>query len=144
MKKVADVLRHKFFQFTSIGANWAIYDALHQMHFEGVDYLVIMEDDRFCGILSEHGLAQKMAFRKDLDRAQVHEFSTQYLPVAAPTDSLHHCLRLMDQYNVRHLAVYDHFQFKGIVCCYDLMKQLLEGSTTPFSDVWGKQQPFIE
>ena len=134
MERVADVLRHKFPQFNTIRAHRCIYDALHQMHTENVDYLIVMEDERFVGILSEHGLAEKIAYRKDLEHTAVKEFMTTYLPVTRLNDSLEHCMQLMERYNVRHVAVYDEFEFKGVVCSHDLMRQLLLKRKSSFAD----------
>ncbi len=126
MENVADVLRHKYPQFNTIRSNRSILDALHQMHCENVDYLIVMDDERFLGVLTEHGLAEKLSRRqKDLDTVSVKEFMTTYLPVATVSDSLECCIQLMERHNVRHLAIYDRFTFKGVVCSHDLMKQML-------------------
>jgi hypothetical protein len=34
-------------------------------------------------------------------------------------------MKLMERYNVRHLAIYDQFDFKGVVSSYELMQELL-------------------
>jgi len=134
MEKVADVLRHKYPQFNTIRANRSIHDALHQMHSENVDYLIIMEEERFSGVLTEYKLAEKIVHRRDLGKATVKEFMTTYLPVTTLDDSLEHCMQLMERYNVRHLAVYEQFNFKGVICSHDLMKQVLLKRRASFSD----------
>ncbi len=134
MERVADVLRHKVPQFNTIRSHRCIYDALHQMHSENVDYLIVMEDERFAGIITEHGLAEKIAHRRDLEHATVKEFMTTYLPITTLNASLEHCMQLMDRYNMRHVAVYDEFEFKGVLCSHDLLKQLLLKRKSVFAD----------
>jgi CBS domain-containing protein len=50
------------------------------------------------------------------------------------SDSLEHCMQLMERYNVRHLAVYDRFTFRGIVSSHDLMKQALKKRRATFDE----------
>ena len=58
MERIADVLRFKIPQFNTIAPNRTILDAMHQMRCEHVDYLIVMDDDeRFIGILTEHDIA---------------------------------------------------------------------------------------
>jgi predicted transcriptional regulator len=134
MEKVESLLRRNAPQFNTIRTNRSIYDALHQMQCENVDYLIIMEDHLFLGVFTEHRLAEKIVRHRDLEHASVKEFMTEFLPVTTPDDSLQHCMQLMEQYNVRHLAVYEGIHFKGIVSSHALMKQVLLKRRDIFSD----------
>ncbi|TCZ73254.1 CBS domain-containing protein [Flaviaesturariibacter aridisoli] len=126
MEKVADVLRHKYPQFNSTSSRRKITEALHQMHCENVDYLIVLDEERFMGILTEHDIAEKVLYRSgELEHATVKEFMSTYLPVATTNDTLEYCMQLMERYNVRHVAIYDRFNFKGVVSSHDLMKQAL-------------------
>lgn len=143
MERVADLLRHKYPQFNNISPNRSIHDALHQMHAENVDYLIVMDDDRFLGVLTEHGITEKIIYRsRDMDTAAVREFMTTYLPVATPNDSLEYCMQLMERYNVRHLTIYDRFNFKGVISSHDLMKQILLKRRNIFSDEVERTNPW--
>lgn len=123
MERVADVLRSKYPQFNTIAPNRCIHDALHQMHCENVDYLIVLEEERFLGLLTEHGITEKIIYRSnDLDTATVKEFMTTYLPVATMNDSIEQCMQLMERHNTRYIAIYDRFDFKGVISSHDLMK----------------------
>jgi predicted transcriptional regulator len=135
MERVADVLRHKYPQFNTTLPNRAVTEALHQMHCENVDHLIVLDEDRFLGVLTEHDITEKILYRsKELEKANVKDFMSTYLPVATLNDSLEHCMRLMDRHNVRHVAVYDRFTFKGIVSSHDLMKQALTSRRAIFDE----------
>ena len=135
MERVADLLRNKYPQFNTIGPNRSIMDALHQMHCENVDHLIIMEDESFLGVLTEHDISDKLLYRsRDLDTATVKEFMSTYLPVGTMSDSLEYCMQLMERYNVRHLVIYDRFEFKGVISSHDLMKQALSKRTAIFEE----------
>lgn len=135
MESVADVLRCKYPQFNTISSRRSIYDALNQMHCENVDYLIVLDDEQFVGLLTEHGITEKILHRlRDLDTASVGEFMTTYLPVATPNDSLEYCMQLMERHNVRHLVVFDEFTFRGVVSSHDLMKQALSKRRAIFDE----------
>jgi predicted transcriptional regulator len=126
MERVSDVLRHKYPQFNTIAPNRSITDALHQMQAENVDHLIVMEDDRFVGVLTEHDITSKIIYQASrLDTATVKDFMSTYLPVATMSDSLEHCMQLMEKYNMRHLAIYERFTFKGVISSHDLINQVL-------------------
>ena len=57
-----------------------------------------------------------------------------YLPVATMSDSLEYCMQLMERYNVRHLVIYDRFEFKGVISSHDLMKQALSKRRAIFEE----------
>ncbi|RYY81874.1 MAG: CBS domain-containing protein, partial [Chitinophagaceae bacterium] len=116
----------KYPQFNSTSSRRKITEALHQMHCENVDYLIVLDEERFMGILTEHDIAEKVLYRSgELEHATVKEFMSTYLPVATTNDTLEYCMQLMERYNVRHVAIYDRFNFKGVVSSHDLMKQAL-------------------
>ena len=110
-------------------------DALHQMRCEHVDYLIIMDDDeRFIGILTDHDIAEKVFRFKDLENATVRDFMNTNLPVSNADDSLEYCMQLMERYNVSYLVVYDQFEFMGVVSMNDLMKQALTMRKDTFTE----------
>jgi predicted transcriptional regulator len=136
MERVTDVLNCKYPQFNTIGPKRSIYDALHQMHCENVDHLIVLEDERFLGLLTEHGITEKIISKlASMDTVTVSEFMTTYLPVATLSDSLEYCMQLMERHNTRYIAIYDRFDFKGIITSHDLMKQALNKRNTTFNEV---------
>jgi predicted transcriptional regulator len=135
MECIADVLRHKYPQFNTTSPRRSINEALHQMRCENVDHLIVMDDERFLGVLTEHDIVDKMLYRSSgLDQATVKEFMSTYLPMVTLNDSLEYCMQLMERHNVRHLVIYDRFTFKGVVSSHDLMKQALSKRKLVFED----------
>lgn len=127
MEKVLELLHRKYPQFNTATIDSLVSDALYKMCSENVDYLIIMEDEKFKGILTDHDIASKILFEnRPLNKIKVKEFMNSTLPVSTPEASLQSCMQVMERYNVRHLAIYDHFEFKGIVSTYDLMQEALK------------------
>ena len=126
MEKIADVLGRKFPQFNTVSPNHSVSDALYQMSAENVDYLIVMDDERFMGIISSTDIANKVLLvDKQLNKVKVCECSNMKLPVAMLNDPLEFGMELLERHNAKYLAVYDQFDFKGIVTSYDLMQYTL-------------------
>src|ERR671927_340521 len=126
MEKVADILGVKYPQFNTVSPTHTINDALYQMCCENVEFLIVMDDQKFLGILTEHDIANKVLFnKKPLNEILVRDFMSSRLPVATIHDSLEDCMQILERYNVRYLAIYDGFDFKGIVSFYDIMQQVV-------------------
>ena len=126
MEKVADVLGRKFPQFNTIPPNHLVSDALYQMAAENVDYLIVLDDERFMGIICSNDIANKVLLAdKQLKDVNVSDCTNKNLPVVTLNDSVEYSMELLERYNARYIAVYDSFDFKGIVSSSDLMQQAL-------------------
>lgn len=135
MEKVADVLDRKYPQFNTVSPTCFVSDALYQMACENVDHLIVLEDDKFMGILTDHDIASKVLFdERPLKIVQVKEFMNRTLPVATSDDSLEHCMQLMERFNARHLAVFDSFIFRGVVSSHDIIQQALSKRKETFEE----------
>ena len=134
MEKVADVLGRKFPQFNTIPPDHFVSDALYQMAAENVDYLIVLDDERFLGIICSNDIANKVLLAdKQLKDVKVSDCTNKNLPVVTLNDSVEYSMELLERYNAKYLAVYDRFDFKGIVSSSDVMLQTLS-----------KQRPYFE
>lgn len=130
MERIADVLARKYPQFNRVVPDCLVSDALYQMCCENVDFLIVLEDDKFQGIITDHDIAGKILFEdRPLNKIKVKEFMSRTLPVTTSETSLSHCMQLMERYNVRHLAIFDRFDFKGVISSDDLMHEALTKQT---------------
>jgi CBS domain-containing protein len=135
MERIADVLARKYPQFNTVIPQCLVSDALYQMCSENVDFLIVLENDKFQGIISDHDIAGKILFEhRPLNKILVKEFMSRTLPVATPDASLEHCMQLMERYNVRHLAIFDKFEFRGVVSSYDLMHEAFSRRSAAYED----------
>ena len=126
MERIADVLARKFPQFNTVVSDCLVSDALYQMSCENVDFLIVLENDKFQGIITDHDIASKILFEdRPLNRITVKEFMCKTLPVTTSETTLRQCMQLMERYNVRHLAIFDRFDFMGVISSDDLMHEAL-------------------
>jgi len=126
MERIADVLARKYPQFNTVVPDCLVSDALYQMFSENVDYIIVLEGDRFQGVITDHDIVRRILFEnRPLNTIAVREFMSRTLPVATPDSSLEQCMQLMERYNVRHLAIFEHFNFRGVISAADLMQLTL-------------------
>lgn len=133
MERIAEVLGRKYPQFNTAVADCLVSDALYQMCSENVDYLIVLEDDKFQGIITDHDIASRILFEnRPLNRIRVKEFMSRSLPVTTPDASLEQCMQLMERYNVRHIVIFDRFNFMGVIASHDLMHEALTKRNATF------------
>ena len=80
MEKIADVLARKYPQFNTVVPDCYVSDALYQMRCENVDYLIVLEEDKFQGVISDHEIAGRILFE---DRP-LNKILVQYIKHRAP------------------------------------------------------------
>jgi CBS domain-containing protein len=143
MERIADVLAKKYPQFNTAVPDCLVSDALYQMCSENVDFLIVLENDKFQGIITDHDIASKILFEnRPLNKIAVKEFMSRALPVATSDTTLEQCMQLMERYNVRHLAIFDRFVFRGVISSYDLMHEALTNRSAAFEDSVNKRQGY--
>ena len=135
MEQVSELLARKYPQFNTASADCLVSDALYQMCCENVDYLIIMEDDKFKGIITDHDIASKILFEnRPLNKIEVREFMNTSLPVITSDASLQSCMQVIERFNSRHLVIYDRFEFRGVVSSYDLMQEAIQKPSIFFAE----------
>ncbi|MBS1620637.1 MAG: CBS domain-containing protein [Bacteroidetes bacterium] len=124
MKKITTILSRKQPYFNVISSDTVVNEALHKMNFENIDYLIVMDDDRFLGLLSEHDIFSKAMMKKrSLDQMTVREAMNTAIPIVDSEESLEYCLKIMQIFKVHYLPVFDNFNFYGVVSSNDILNE---------------------
>jgi CBS domain-containing protein len=94
-------------------------------------------------VITDHDIAAKVLFdNRPLNKIKVKEYMNRSLPVATSDNSLEYCMQLIERYNARHLAIFDNFNFKGVVSSHDIMQQTLSSRTGAFEESWESRQGY--
>ena len=126
MEKVTNILSRKHPHFNTVLPNSCVDDALHQMHCENVDHLIVLEGNAFLGILSEHDITSKGIFaNKPLTLVYVKDIMNTTLPMATIDDSIERCMHLMTEFNVRYMPVFEDRTFKGVISVEDIIQEAI-------------------
>lgn len=143
MERIADVLARKFPHFNTVTPDHLVSDALYQMCVENLEYLIVVQEDSFSGIITSADIANKVLFiEKPLNKIKVKEFINRSLPIATLNDSLEYGLQLLKQHGSKYLAIYDHFDFKGVLSSEEVMQFALASRNNIFEEPSSVEQTF--
>ena len=127
MTTAADILKSKPNQaIFAIGPRASVYDALQLAADKGVGALLVMEDERVVGIVTERDYARKVALlsRSSKDTA-VSEIMTTAVMYVHPKQTNAECMALMTDKRIRHLPVMDEGKLLGLISIGDLVKDII-------------------
>lgn len=126
MKTVATLLGQKGTGVYSVGPTATVYEALELMADKNVGALVIAEQGRLVGILSERDYARKVILRgRTSADTRVSEIMTTEVRTVAPTGTIDECMELMTDHRIRHLPVLDGDEIVGMISIGDIVKEVI-------------------
>ncbi len=127
MHSIRDVLRLKGATVLSIGADETVYEAIRQMAEHGIGALLVVENDRPVGLLSERDYSRKVILRGLRSReTTVRTIMSSPLLTISPDASVQQALSMMTEKYIRHLPVADSSGVLGMVSIGDLVKAVIE------------------
>ena len=126
MKNVSQLLDHKGRSIWSVKPTTSVFDALRIMADKEIGALVVMEDQRLVGVLSERDYARKVIlmgrYSKD---TTVGEIMTPDVLCAKGDNTVEECMALMTDKHIRHLPVIDGDRVIGMLSIGDLVKAII-------------------
>ena len=123
---IASILKFKGGAAWSIGPDATVYDALSQMAQRSIGALLVLENSRLVGIISERDYARKVILQgKSSKDTPVREIMTGS-PVTVTTEhTVDECMVIMTESRVRHLPVLAGDRVVGIVSIGDLVNAII-------------------
>jgi len=126
MKTVADIFKRKGRNNITVTLDTTVLDALKIMAEKNIGSVVVMQDDRYCGLLTERDYARKVILHgKTSSELQVGDIMSEYLPQVAPSATLEACMEIMTNHNIRYLPVFEDDEFVGIISIIDVVKETI-------------------
>lgn len=126
MASVQDMLDRKGSEVWSIGSRATVEEALSSMKEKNVGALVVTDESRTVGILSERDFARRSA---ELNRRpsdlEVREVMSDIRVEVEPATTVHQCMRIMTDMRVRHLTVKQDERLMGLISIGDVVNTLL-------------------
>lgn len=118
--KVSDVLVKDVY---NIDRHASIESAARNMKNHKVGSLVIIEDGKPVGIITEQDIARKVvAEGLDAKEAKVNEIMSTDLKSIDANEDIHEAMHQMGQNEVKHLLVFSEGKFEGIVTFKDIIQ----------------------
>ncbi|MBP2298840.1 CBS domain-containing protein [Azospirillum picis] len=141
--KVEHILQSKEARVVAVRTSATVAEAIRLMKAENISALVVKEVCRtegntLAGVLSERDIVHALLERgASLLSMPVSQLMTRQPVTCAPSDSLHHALRLMADHHIRHLPVLEDGHLIGVVSARDftqLQLQELESVAQPSAE----------
>jgi CBS domain-containing protein len=145
MKTVKDIFDRKQKAFNFISPGMIVYDALVQLNSVNLSYLVVMEGNKYKGIFSERDYTRNVILKgRASNSTKVSEVMTTDFPMVRLTDSVEHCMQLINAHKTRYLLAYDDTQnFIGVVTIHDLLRQVLADKENVFESLLGDDDGWV-
>lgn len=126
--KIAEILRKKTKPLITVTKNITVYDALKIMGEHNIGALMVVEEGKLNGIISERDYARKIALKgKNSRDTMVNDIMTsENLITIASNDSIEYCMQLMRNNNIRHVPVIDDDKLIGIISIGDVVNSIID------------------
>lgn len=126
MKSLKQLLSAKGSEVFAIAPDAKVIEALKMMAQKDVGALVVMEQGRIVGILSERDYARKVILQgRSSEDVPVREIMTAEVVKVDPGMSVEACMALVTQRRIRHLPVCEGEHLIGVVSIGDLVKEVI-------------------
>ncbi len=126
MTKVRDILNTKSGKIISISPKATVYESLELMCEKDIGALVVIENKKVVGIISERDYARKIVLLgKTSKQTKVKEVMSPHLISVTPDTSVEDAMVLMTGKHVRHLPVFDKNKIVGVISIGDVLKSVI-------------------
>ncbi len=123
---VRKLLQVKGQDIWSITPNATVFDALRMMADKDVGALLVTENDRLVGIISERDYARKVILLGKTSRETlVKDIMTTVLYTIHPDQTIEECMDLMTTRRIRHLPVVLDDKLIGVISIGDVVKDII-------------------
>ncbi|MCH7694710.1 MAG: CBS domain-containing protein [Proteobacteria bacterium] len=120
---VRQLLDKKGNEVYSISADITVFEAITLMSVHEVGALVVMENDKLVGIISERDYTRKVILKDRSSKStSVREIMTSKIICVTPENSIEECMLLMAKHRIRHLPVIENDKVVGILTVMDAVK----------------------
>lgn len=127
MATVRQILEKKGHHVWTITPDRSVYDALRLMGEKEIGALVVVEEERVVGVISERDYARKVVLKGKTSReTQVREIMTFPILYVGLEQSVAECMAIMTEERVRHLPVLEKGALVGMISQGDLVKSIID------------------
>jgi len=126
MKTVSAIIARKGAISVSVLPDTPVVEALRIMAEKNIGSVVVMEHDKYLGIMTERDYSRKVILKgKNSTNTRVAEIMSSDLPSVKPGDSIEYCMELMTARNIRYMPVFENNQLNGIISMSDVVKETI-------------------
>jgi Predicted signal-transduction protein containing cAMP-binding and CBS domains len=126
MSTVRHLLQIKGADVWVITPGESVYEALRLMADKDIGALLVVENDKLVGIISERDYARKIILHgKSSKETLVEEIMTPKLITVHPDQTVNECMELMSNHHIRHLPVVLEGRVLGVISIMDVVRDII-------------------
>ena len=127
MRTVRQLLEAKAPEVFAIGPDAPVIDAIRLMAEKCIGAVLVIEDGRLAGILSERDYARKIVLQgRSSATTPVRAIMTSDVVTIGLDETTDRCMQVVTDRRIRHLPVTSNGQVLGVVSIGDLVKAVIE------------------
>ena len=126
-KTVARLLDAKGPEVWSIRPEATVYEALELLADKGIGALIVMDDGKLVGILSERDYARRVVLHgKESRSTPVRDIMTAGVLTVTRDTTTAQCMEVMTNERIRHLPVVEGDEVVGLISIGDVVRSVIE------------------
>jgi CBS domain-containing protein len=126
VQTASEILRIKGNDIWSVKPDDTILNAIQLMADHEVGALLVMDQEKLVGIVTERDYTRKVALEDRSSKdSLVREIMSERVLCARPEQTVNECMALMSDKRARHLPILDHKKVIGIISIGDLVKSII-------------------
>lgn len=126
MKPISELLKQRNSALYQIAPTVSVFDALVLLAKLEVGALLVMQDGKLQGVVSERDYTRKVALQgRNSKETTVAEIMTREVITVGPQAGTRACMSLMSQKKFRHLPVVDDGKVLGMISIRDIMDDII-------------------
>ncbi|MCK5432018.1 MAG: CBS domain-containing protein [Gammaproteobacteria bacterium] len=120
------LISDKGYELYSVSPDTMVYDAINLMNEAKVGALLVMEDNKLAGIISERDYTRKVILETRSSReTPVRDIMTSNVLTVTPDQSIEDCMKIMSENHIRHLPVAENGEPIGVLSVMDVVKNII-------------------
>ncbi|MBY0463329.1 MAG: CBS domain-containing protein [Burkholderiales bacterium] len=136
MKPIGTLLKNAHGQFWSVSPDETVFNALQLLAQHEVGALMVMQDGKLVGVVSERDYTRKVALQgKNSKETTVASIMTSQVQTVSPSTGTRACMALMREKKFRHLPVVDGDKVLGMISIRDIMDDIIDDNERTISDL---------
>ena len=120
--KLREILKCKGDNVHTVSMHATLQEVVDALVRNNCGSLVVLENDRMCGIITERDILRAAAVGTPLGESRVKQHMSMNLLVGNPVDEIGTAMGMMTEHRVRHLPIVEQDELVGIISIGDVVK----------------------